>query len=347
MPELPQSRERQTPASRTAETNESNTRQENNTARTTRRIDELLAHREQKNKTAPKEDTPPAPAKETAPEKKEKPEASDHSEEPSWIKGYPASLKKWCETAVDKKTGEPKREIKEVRVQTDENQEPASVEIEVRPLSPIARKRGDAGAVYTVKKAPQPDKIDVTVKNPEAGKPLSYDYFYALVKAARDNGADTIEFNNIRTPEFRDKLLAAALQFKMKLKNPPGVINLEAEHLQSIPPGCRQYLTKHNEAAKKALQKMGREIVPEKGTKFGQGPKAEERTHTEKVFIESTQMEEKLAKTERFMRQQEKRVNSPSTAEYDQNPERGNRDPSKRNNKRNRKTFSYHKGKEI
>ena len=133
----------------------------------------------------------------------------------------------------------------------------------------------------------------------------------------------------------------------MKLKNPPGVINLEAEHLQSIPPGCRQYLTKHNEAAKKALQKMGREIVPKKGTKFGQGPKAEERTHTEKVFIESTQMEEKLAKTERFMRQQEKRVNSPSTAEYDQNPERGNRDPSKRNNKRNRKTFSYHKGKEI
>ena len=92
---------------------------------------------------------------------------------------------------------------------------------------------------------------------------------------------------------------------------------------------------------------MGREIVPEKGTKFGQGPKAEERTHTEKVFIESTQMEEKLAKTERFMWQQEKRVNSPSTAEYDQNPERGNRDPSKRNNKRNRKTFSYHKGKEI
>ena len=232
-------------------------------------------------------------------------------------------------------------------MQTDENREPASVEIEVRPLSPIARKRGDAGAVYMVKKAPQPDKIDVTVKNPEAGKPLSYDYFYALVKAARDNGTDTIEFNNIRTPEFRDKLLAAALQFKMKLKNPPGVINLAAEHLQSIPPGCRQYLTKHNEAAKKALQKMGREIVPEKGTKFGQGPKAEERTHTEKVFIESTQMEEKLAKTERFMRQQEKRVNSPSTAEYDQNPERGNRDPSKRNNKRNRKTFSYHKGKEI
>ena len=81
---------------------------------------------------------------------------------------YPASLKKWCETAVDKKTGEPKREIKEVRVQTDENREPASVEIEVRPLSPIARKRGDAGAVYMVKKAPQPDKIDVTVKNPEA-----------------------------------------------------------------------------------------------------------------------------------------------------------------------------------
>ena len=109
LPELPQSRERQTPASRTAESNESNTRQENDTAR---RIDELLARREQKNKTAPKEDTPPAPAKETAPEKKEKPEASDHSEEPSWIKGYPASLKKWCETAVDKKPENPNAKLK-------------------------------------------------------------------------------------------------------------------------------------------------------------------------------------------------------------------------------------------
>ena len=36
-------------------------------------------------------------------------------------------------------------------MQTDENREPASVEIEVRPLSPIARKRGDAGAVNVIR----------------------------------------------------------------------------------------------------------------------------------------------------------------------------------------------------
>ena len=65
------------------------------------------------------------------------------------------------------------------------------------------------------------------------------------------------------------------------------------------------------------------------------------------AILKKAEKEVDYFKTERFMRQQEKRVNSPSTAEYDQNPERGNRDPSKRNNKRNRKTFSYHKGKEI
>ena len=67
---------------------------------------------------------------------------------------------------------------------------------------------------------------------------------------------------NIKTPEFRDKLLAAALQFKMKLKNPPGVINLEAKHLQSIPPGCKHYLELHNERAKTALKEKGRQILP-------------------------------------------------------------------------------------
>lgn len=58
------------------------------------------------------EDTPPAPAKETAPEKKEKPEASDHSEEPSWIKGYPASLKNGAKPPLIKKPENPNAKLK-------------------------------------------------------------------------------------------------------------------------------------------------------------------------------------------------------------------------------------------
>ena len=213
------------------------------------------------------------------------------------VKNYPDFLQKWCDKNVDKATGQPKRKITEVRSNSDDKNYPV-VDIEISPLSPVARKRGDSGAIYTLQKSPQPDKIDVTLKSTEPGQPLNYDYFYALVKAAHDSGADTIEFNNIRTPEFRDKLLAAALQFKMKLKNPPGVINLEAEHLQTIPPGCRQYLEKHNEAVKKMMHERRKEIVPEKGQKYGTGPRAEDRTHAEKEFIESERILEKYRRAE-------------------------------------------------
>lgn len=264
----------------------------------------------------------------------------EKNKEPAWVKNYPEALKQWCDKNVDKKTGQPKRKITEIRSGLDDTQQP-SVDIEIAPISPIAHKRGDHGAIYTIKKSPQPEKLDVTVKNKEPGQPLNYDYFYALVKAAHDNGADTIEFNNIRTPEFRDKLLTAALQFKMKLKNPPGVINLEAEHLQTIPPGCRQYLEKHNEAVKKALRERGKEIIPEKGQKYGTGPRAEDRTHAEIEAIESEQMMEKYRRADKRRQEWEEELNSPSTAEYDQHPERGNNDPAKRRQpKPNKRTYS-------
>ena len=135
--------------------------------------------------------------------------------------------------------------------------------------------------------------------------------------------------------------MAAALQFKMKLKNPPGVINLEAEHLQTIPPGCRQYLEKHNEAVKKALRERGKEIIPEKGQKYGTGPRAEDRTHAEIEAIESEQMMEKYRRADKRRQEWEEELNSPSTAEYDQHPERGNNDPAKRRQpKPNKRTYS-------
>ncbi len=260
--------------------------------------------KENKKEEKIKSDKKPSPQKETS----------------SFEKKYAQSLEQWCQKNTDKKTGKIKREVKEVQ-QTIINSE-KETQIKIAPLSPIAAKRGDSGAIYKIKKGSRPNQTDVTLGSSEPGKTLNYDYFYALVKAAHDSGADTIEFNNIKTPEFRDKLLAAALQFKMKLKNPPGAINLDAPHLQSIPPGCRHYLELHNASVKKALREMGKQITPEKGTKFGTGPKAEDRTHTEKEFIEAEIAQIKSKKAEQARIAMEQRLNSPSQEDYDRHPEK-------------------------
>lgn len=303
---------------------------------TEQRIEELKKQRQQKVEKS----------QQTASQKKIEEKGRDAegtSEEPEWVKNYPASLQKWCGKNVDKKTGQTKREVKEIRTNSDDKQNPV-VDIEVAPLSPIARKRGDYGAVYTVKKSPQPEKIDVTLTSKEPGKALDYDYFYALVKAAHDSGADTIEFNNIRTPEFRDKLLAAALQFKMKLKNPPGVINLEAEHLQTIPAGCRQYLEKHNDAVKKVMQERRKEIVPEKGQKYGTGPRAEDRTHAEQEAIESEQIMEKNRRAEK-RRQEMEQEDKAAAEEEHQYFENGRKKSSKRQQTKQNRPWT--KGREM
>ena len=262
----------------------------------------------------------PAPKEDKEDTKSANPKEPPVSQPSSFEQKYTQSLEKWCQKTTDKKTGKMKREIKSVQKTAHNSEE--ETKIEITPLSPIAEKRGDNGAIYKIKKSNKKNQTDVTLGSREPGKPLNYDYFYALVKAAHDSGADTIEFNNIKTPEFRDKLLAAALQFKMKLKNAPGVINLEAKHLQSIPPGCRHYLELHNEKAKKALKEMGQQITPEKGTKFGNGPKAEERSHAEKEFIESEIAQIKAQKAEQARIKMEKRANTPSQEDYDQHPEK-------------------------
>lgn len=270
---------------------------------------------------------------ETQPQKKEK--KPEKNQSASWEQGYVKSLTRWCETNTDKKTNKPKREIAETKVEENKTA------VTVKPISPIAKKRGDKGAIYQFSQHPhKKDTVEVTLGSPD-NSPLNYDYFYALIKAGIENGVEVIEFKDIKTPEFRDKLLAAALQFKQKhknlqLKNAPGVIDLNAEHLKFMPPQARENLKKYNECVKKALAERGKEIMPEKGSKYGEGPRAEERTHAEKVYIESQLIEEKMKRAEKRRKEMEKQVNSPSKAEYDQHPERGNRDPAQRRNRNNR-----------
>lgn len=53
------------------------------------------------------------------------------------------------------------------------------------------------------------------------GNPLDYEYFRMMMEANRKNGIKVIAFKDIQTDEFRDKLLAAALEFDMKVKDAP------------------------------------------------------------------------------------------------------------------------------
>ena len=52
---------------------------------------------------------------------------------------------------------------------------------------------------------------------------------------ARHSELFIISFKDIKTEEFRDKLLAAALEFDMKVKGAPEKINVNAPYLKSLP----------------------------------------------------------------------------------------------------------------
>ena len=56
-----------------------------------------------------------------------------------------------------------------------------------------------------------------------------------MMEANRKNGIKIISFKDIKTEEFRDKLLAAALEFDMKVKGAPEKINVNAPYLKSLP----------------------------------------------------------------------------------------------------------------
>lgn len=222
---------------------------------------------------------PNAKKKEPKEDKNKKAPQPEKQNTETWEQNYINSLTRWCETTLDKKTNQPKREVTETKVEENKTT------VTIKPVSPIAKKRGDKGAVYEFTTDPKKETVNVTLGSPD-NRPLNYDYFYALVKTAVENGIEVIEFKNITTPEFRDKLLAAALQFKqkhknLKLKNAPGAINLDAEHLKFMPPKARENLATYNECVKKALKERGKEILPEKGAKYGEGPRAEERSPEE------------------------------------------------------------------
>ena len=61
------------------------------------------------------------------------------------------------------------------------------------------------------------------------------EYFRMMMEANRKNGIKVIAFKDIQTDEFRDKLLAAALEFDMKVKDAPEKVNVNAPYLKTLP----------------------------------------------------------------------------------------------------------------
>lgn len=152
-----------------------------------------------------------------------------------WIK----PLQKWCDEDLDK-NGKPKRIL--TALQADDN----SVVIDINPSEEYAvEDTQDHGAQYSVKKAAQEGNVDVSLGSKDAG-PLKYEYFRQLMIDNKANGIGRIAFKKITTDDFRDKLLAAALEFGMQLEGAPKKVDINAPHLKDIPNSVRIKLGIHN-----------------------------------------------------------------------------------------------------
>ena len=141
-----------------------------------------------------------------------------------WVK----PLKEYCQKDLDG-NGQPKRTV--TAVKADKN----SVVIDVVPTeSHAAENQQDAGVRYSFEKSDRRGSVKVNMGAKDGGTP-DYEYFRMMMEANRKNGIKIISFKDIKTEEFRDKLLAAALEFDMKVKGAPEKINVNAPYLKSLP----------------------------------------------------------------------------------------------------------------
>jgi len=155
----------------------------------------------------------------------------------NWSDGYEKSFTKWVKNNTFKKDGKPKRTIQSSK---SEN----TLDIDITPVNPSPT-RSDQGVHYHIEKGENTDDIAVTVTNKNPKKTLNYDYVYALVKSAKENGIDEIEFKDIKDPKFADMLVVASLQFDMTMTGAPEYqIDGNARY---IPEKLKEKISKYNE----------------------------------------------------------------------------------------------------
>lgn len=141
-----------------------------------------------------------------------------------WIK----PLKEHCQKDLDR-NGRPKRTVTAVKADQQ------SVIVDVIPSEAYAAENPqDGGARYSFEKTDNRGSVKVDMGSKD-GNPLNYEYFRMMMEANRKNGIKVIAFKDIQTDEFRDKLLAAALEFDMKVKDAPEKVNVNAPYLKTLP----------------------------------------------------------------------------------------------------------------
>ena len=210
-----------------------------------------------------------------------------NTDERSWQEKYLDAITDISDRDIDKKSDK-KRRICKGKIKDK------ALDIELTP-NPETKKRYEKPARYEFQESEQKNKIDVKVKAKQ------YKDFFILFKAAKQNGVDCIEFNQTQTEEFRTLALAAALSLGLKVKNEPGLINMNAECLEHMPPRAKEALEKHNQSIRKRVERnkerlkknpiRGR-LLPKDDTVVN----AADRSPEEQLEIENKLKAEKAAK---------------------------------------------------
>lgn len=156
---------------------------------------------------------------------------------PSLVEEYVHPLEEWIASDLDKNNA-PKREIS-YETPSDEK-----LEITITP-TPEQEEQGDSGAVISIEQKKDSDSADIEI-GPQNDRPLSYEYFYQLLKAAKDNGLETVVFEDVKTKEFGIGLLAAALELELNIENAPEGLDLTPEYTDTLPKKVKNKLRDYN-----------------------------------------------------------------------------------------------------
>ncbi len=201
-----------------------------------------------KEKPLPSKDTKHYARQEPSPKKQEN--IPDQKEEKrSLEEQYAIPLKEWVDNDLDEE-GAQKRNI---RWETPEEQK---LNITITP-QPELEEKGDSGAAVSIETAEESPVVNMQIA-PLNEHPLSYEYFYQLLKTAQSNGIETVSFIDIKTEAFRTGLLAAALELNLKLKNEPKGIDLTTEYATQLPKKVKNRLRQYNQQNNRTIK--GEEI---------------------------------------------------------------------------------------
>lgn len=166
-------------------------------------------------------------------------------ENKSLIEQYVEPLEEWVNSDLDE-NNEPKRTISYEAPQENK------LDITITP-SPEQEEKGDSGAVISIEAEPDSESANVKI-GAQNNQPLSYEYFYQLLKTAKENGLESVVFDDIKTEAFRTGLLAAALSLNLDIKNAPEGIDLTSEYAAALPNEAKKHLRRYNKSRQRTIK---------------------------------------------------------------------------------------------